>query len=103
MAKLRTIDLTARECPCGGVARPAQRYEATRTIDVLCCWSCGRENPPMYGAGARPVAFWCRYCGEQFMPTDPRQRYCSDDHARRADRITLDRKQLGGRLSRRPA
>ena len=103
MATIRAIDRTARECKCGGVAQPARRFEATRTLDVLCCWSCGRETPPLYARPAEPVRASCRYCGDRFAPTDPRQRYCSDDHARRADRIHVERNKVGQQMRRRPA
>jgi hypothetical protein len=101
MAKIRTIDLTARECPCGGVARPARRYEATRIVKILCCWTCGAETPPLYERPAEPVRASCRYCGERFVMTDSRQRYCSDDHRDRAGRIHLDRHSDGQRMKAR--
>lgn len=95
----------ASPCACGALMRPAKRYEATRTIDVWWCIDgCGAETPP-YGAPsvARAEHRYCRYCGEAFIPGDARERYCSDDHARRADTITLDQRHVGGQLSRRPA
>lgn len=100
--KIKTIArLTATPCGCGGTLAPARRHEATGTVDVLCCFDCGKEDPPLYGRRAVPIAHYCRYCGERFEPDDSRQRYCSDDHARRADAITLDRRTSGQRIRRR--
>lgn len=94
----------AIDCPCGGLMRPGRRYETTRTVDVLICWRCGEESPPLYGARPPvPTPSYCRWCGERFAATDPRERYCSDDHARRGDRITLDRRFTGRQMRRRPA
>lgn len=105
MARFRSIAPPASHaCGCGGVMQPARRFEATRTVNVQICWRCGTEDPPFRTPATRPLVGWCRYCGEKFAPTDPRQRYCPDrDCADRAGRITLDRNRLGGQLSRRPA
>lgn len=98
-----TLKPQQRPCECGQAMRPAVRYEATRTVNVWWCLNgCGREDPPLYGQCAAPVLPYCRYCGERFTQTDPRQRYCPDrDCADRADRITLDRRFNGQRIRRR--
>lgn len=84
----------------------AVRHEATRSVDIWWCLDgCGAEDPPLYGRTPQLVPLpYCRYCGERFVRTDPRQRYCPDaDCADRAGRITLDRRHNGQQIRRRPA
>lgn len=97
--KIRSVPRpTQVPCSCGGTLAPARRFEAARTLDVLCCFSCGHEDPPLYGPRATPTASYCRYCDERFTPDDPRERYCSDDCAQRADRIAVERKRVGQQM-----
>lgn len=66
---------------CGHLMTPGLRYEATRTVDVRICWTCGNETPPLYGQSARLVTRTrgCGWCGERFAltPTDPDRKTCS--------------------------
>lgn len=87
-------------CRCGGTLQPARRFEATRTVDVVCCFDCGTEIPPMLATSWTVPAAYCRWCGERFEADDPRQRYCSDDHRDRAGRVTLDRRHGARRIRR---
>ena len=68
---------------CGGAMEPALRYERTETVPVLCCWDCGREDPPLgrccerTGVEAREQRA-PRYCALCQQPlTDRQSRFCS--------------------------
>lgn len=72
-------------CPCGGLMAPALRYEASRTVEVRCCWRCGLEDPPLYKRsrlernGPEFLAGGaCEGCGKAFClrPDYPTQRFC---------------------------
>lgn len=97
---IRTIDRpVSLPCPCGGTMQPAQRFEATRTVDVVCCWTCGEERPPLYtGNIIRRVS--CRWCGVRFT-TRTTETVCSPDCERRATDHHEMRHQEGQRNRRR--
>lgn len=78
-------------CACGGTYSAARRVEATRTVDVVCCFTCGRETPPLYTRSASlfphvyapPVRFVprplrCVWDDVEFTPAVPTHLYCSD-------------------------
>lgn len=87
---------------CGGTMTRGKRFERTVTVDVVVCWTCGAETPPMHRALAavapqpapqpKPApASYCRSCGIGYVPNDPRERYCSDGCRKLSERITLSR------------
>jgi hypothetical protein len=49
-------------CLCGGTYKRAARYEATQTVDVLICWTCGREDPPLYQRPASVYDISQKHC-----------------------------------------
>ena len=74
----------ARPCAdCGGTMQPAKRYEATRTVDVHCCFSCGAEHPPLY-AENRIYRRICAWCGVRYTTRELGRRACSDACKRRS-------------------
>jgi hypothetical protein len=66
----RSVVEVQRPCDeCGSVMLPARRFEAARTVPVLCCWDCGHEEPP-YRTSERTISPTtrkaCAWCGEAF-------------------------------------
>lgn len=72
---------------CGKRMLPGQRFEATRTVNVLVCLGengCGYETPP-FGPCCRRVRHEtvqhaaCQRCGGDLKPRDTQRtyRYCS--------------------------
>ena len=81
MARIESIERpAAAACTCGDVMQSAMRYEATRTLPVLVCWSCGSEDPP-YRQRVVDDAFRraCSWCGDRFRTTNRRRLTCSAD------------------------
>lgn len=70
-------------CSCGGLVEAALRYSDTGSPqEVLVCWSCGGEEPPLYAWSRRlRVDAWtvCGWCSMSFQPSRrrPEQVYCS--------------------------
>jgi hypothetical protein len=85
---------------------PATRFESAPavTVDVLICWECGAEDPPLYrrttiqrNATTSTTPARCDECGVEFIADDthgPRlsdRRYCSQQHANIANRRHVKR------------
>lgn len=106
MATFRTVARPAtRPCLCGSKMTPATRYEATRTVDVWCCWTCGLEDPPLY-AGTEIVRRACRWCGVRYtarVAPGASVGACSDECKRRSAHYHQMRMQQGQQTRKRRA
>lgn len=104
----RLTQVTSEPCEaCGSVMLPAKRFEAKRTIEVLICWDCGEERPPLYSEADKAAACptrprTCVWCGKTFRPDRflERQQACSLTCAEARERHAFRQRSTGQSMRR---